>query len=483
MVTSPPRPARTPAPPPAPLIRSKDGASLTQRDAAERKSEGPCVRPRAPPPGAEQRNGLERDPRGEQQEGSGSKRARAPGGQQQNSPLGPKLVETYVQLGARRAEVSGEEEDEEEVKGALELPCPLSAAELLAPEGVFEGAGSEGAPSLLGDGEHPFDAIDLDIVSVLSSPNLLGCGSQGDAPIAGPPQEQSTQYGAQIVVGAQGGERQRRDGSGGGGASEEDEEDDDDLDNYYNFARTVVTEDVMEQLASECFGLDSGEVPTIDQLDGVDDSDSGGGGAGDGGAGGDGGQTPPSPPPPQPPPVPAGRPQPAPSPGKEGEEPGNILPSEIMDFVLKNTSSPPPLPVPPADDPHFPEPPRIQRACGGLCAEPHPAVGGGVVLLNNGGRHVVILKGAEERGSGGDGGPAPTSDPSPRPPEPEAAYVNPQPRAGYGTVLLGAPGPVALLRPPQAPLPSPPPPSPLPVLNLVLGHHEPPVTCLVPVPQ
>ncbi|GCC41626.1 hypothetical protein chiPu_0025775 [Chiloscyllium punctatum] len=452
MVTSPPRPARTPAP----LVRTKDGApSLPHRDAAERKTEGVCTRPRVAPtlPGAEQRNGLEREPLGEPREGSGSRRALPgdAGRQQHSSTLGPKILETLGQFGVRRVEAPGQrrEEEEEEEKGALELPCPpLSAAELLAPGSMFEGGGSEDAPSLLGDGEHPFDAIDLDIVSVLSSPNLLACGGQGDCPVPPPAaQGEIPQPGAAVP--------ERRGRQRGGGASEgeeEDEEDeDDDLDHYYNFARTVVTEEVMEQLASECFGLDSAEVPTIDQLDGVDDSDGGGGEGG----GAEEGRAPPSPP------------QPHQAPPPPSEEPGNILPSEIMDFVLKNTSSPPP-PPPPAGDPHFPEPPRIQRACGGLCAgspplpPPPPQPGGGVVLLNNGGQHVVILKGAEE---------GPTACPQPQPP-----------RAGYGTVLLSTPGPVSLLQPP---------PPPLPVLNLVLGRREtppppplpPPVTRLVPVPR
>ncbi|XP_043541976.1 translation initiation factor IF-2-like [Chiloscyllium plagiosum] len=315
MVTSPPRPARTPAP----LVRSKDGApSLPHRDAAERKTEGACARPRAAPtlPGAEQRNGLEREPRGEPREVPGSRRALPgdAGGQQHGSPLGPKILETLGQFGVRRVEAPGQrrEEEEEEEKGALELPCPpLSAAELLAPGSMFEGAGSEDAPSLLGDGEHPFDAIDLDIVSVLSSPNLLACGAQGDCPAPAPAGQGEIPQPGAAVPERRG--RQRGGGGGGGGASEgeeEDEEDeDDDLDNYYNFARTVVTEEVMEQLASECFGLDSAEVPTIDQLDGVDDSDGGGGEGG----GAEEGRAPPSPPQPHqaplPPPLisPAGR--------------------------------------------------------------------------------------------------------------------------------------------------------------------------------
>ncbi|XP_072423520.1 histone-lysine N-methyltransferase 2B-like [Chiloscyllium punctatum] len=154
MVTSPPRPARTPAP----LVRTKDGApSLPHRDAAERKTEGVCTRPRVAPtlPGAEQRNGLEREPLGEPREGSGSRRALPgdAGRQQHSSTLGPKILETLGQFGVRRVEAPGQrrEEEEEEEKGALELPCPpLSAAELLAPGSMFEGGGQRGRPLAAG---------------------------------------------------------------------------------------------------------------------------------------------------------------------------------------------------------------------------------------------------------------------------------------------------------------------------------------------
>ncbi|XP_072324982.1 histone-lysine N-methyltransferase 2B-like isoform X2 [Scyliorhinus torazame] len=372
----------------------------------------------SPDPCLIQRNGLERDTtasqpsRGEEgeEEGSGgdgeigrslSSRKTGPGlpagpRQQQQGPLKPKIVETYGQFGIRRmeaSELSGRpvvHRRSSPGKDPLELPCPLSAAELLAPgfagDSPDRGRGDAGeVASLLDDGDHPFDSIDIDIVSVLNSPNLLACGAQGETILTESYQDQTLHYGAQIIVGDQ---RESGTGSCKGKypgpvellAVTEEVDDgantsDDDLDNYYNFARTVVTEEVMDQLASECFSLD-GEVPRIDQLDGVDDSADRPAGqkpAKDGGRAGvttvedgtraEGGKEG------------AARDEAenagseplvrtgsadhnggsaskdgeaSPTPGKGAQEPdgiteelGNILPSEIMDFVLKNSSSMP----------------------------------------------------------------------------------------------------------------------------------------------
>ncbi|XP_078063535.1 uncharacterized protein LOC144489541 [Mustelus asterias] len=705
----------------------------------------------SPDPCPVQRNGLEREalacrtPRGEEEEeeegdadgeigrSHGSKKTGAgpvtAPRQPPQSPLKPKIVETYGQFGIRRMEASelgGRPATLRRPAGKepLEIPCPLSAAQLLAPSFAAEspegGRGDAGEePSLLDDGDHPFDSIDIDIVSVLNSPNLLGCGTAGEAILTESYQDQTLHYGAQIIVGDQ-----REPGAapckgkypgavellsataaeGEDGANTSD----DDLDNYYNFARTVVTEEVMDQLASECFGLD-GEVPRIDQLDGVDDSahrppghqpaqDGGQPGTGghkeaEGEAAGSGG--------------PAGDP-PLPSPGKGGPEPeggaaaeelGNILPSEIMDFVLKNSSgispvgegaalqlssppearttftvslppssqlgalhakemevdqppaaaedprrTPPPAeqsnhlstpeksppltltpaggrvtppepepvadggepaprpvqdppeerpPRPPEGDPHFPEPPQIQRVCANLAGEaaelgaerrspgedPAPK---NVILVNKHGQHMVILKSVQDgqaevgraKGAPAPGrslaksasppgqGPTPTplpvrigkapagtaakSAPVPERPaqslktplklvapkfpsdvlssarvppaleqalpsiiqlsKPEVVYINqPPPQQNYGTVLVRAPGPVALLRPPPEVTSLALGPSLLNVVsvqpaatatgqllaqdcrgavgNLVFARREPQVTCIVPISQ
>ncbi|XP_038668949.1 uncharacterized protein LOC119974252 [Scyliorhinus canicula] len=696
----------------------------------------------SPDPCLIQRNGLERDTtasqpsRGEEgeEEGSGgdgeigrshSSRKTGPGlpagpRQQQQGPLKPKIVETYGQFGIRRmeaSELSGRPVVHRRLspgKDPLELPCPLSAAELLAPsfagDSPDRGRGDAGeAASLLDDGDHPFDSIDIDIVSVLNSPNLLACGAQGETILTESYQDQTLHYGAQIIVGDQ-----RESGTGAckgkypvpvelltvteevdDGANSSD----DDLDNYYNFARTVVTEEVMDQLASECFSLD-GEVPRIDQLDGVDDSADrpasqkpakDGGRAGvttvedgtraEGGEEGtardeaesavseplvrtgsadhNGGSA-------------SKDEEASPTPGKGAQEPegiteelGNILPSEIMDFVLKNSSGmptagegteagaalqltappeartnfalslqpspdlgspraketevgqPPPAvhdlrttssstvqnnhvssekrsptitsdgqathaksapgseekgpiqspaqdspkestPQPPDGDPHFPEPPQIQRVCANLAAEApelddqgteKESPGGAqnpapksVILVNKHGHHMVILKSAQDNlaemgkpktataaghsitksGSPPGQGPKPTLQPiavgkapastasriapvperqvqnlktplklvapmvaakfpsdmlaggrmglpiarAPQPldhppqkglagiiqlSKPEVVYINQPTQQNYGAVLVGTPGPVTLLRPPEVP--------------------------------
>ncbi|XP_069796069.1 histone-lysine N-methyltransferase 2B isoform X1 [Narcine bancroftii] len=310
------------------------------------------------------------------------------------------------------------------------------------------------------EGQAAFDGMDADIISAL--PLLRGLRGAVD----GVPAQGRGSLEASL--------RDEEEEEDDDEEEEEEEEEDssgDDLERYYNFARTVVSEEVMEQLATDCFGLDG---PRIDQLDGADDSADGetpSQGAEDESARG---PQPPAPQAPIPPP-------------KEAED---ELPSDIMDFVLKNTSSLPGAPAPlrleavpppfaptspPAfpppsstvGEPQFPDPPRIQR----VCAAPE-----GTLLL-------------------GEPGPchparplAPSSPPSsarPPPPlpllrlaKPEVLYLERSavPPRSYGALLVTPAGPLAMLEPTSLALGGP-------VLNVVSVQPAPVLagTTLAPI--
>uniref|UniRef100_A0A8C8VJV7 [histone H3]-lysine(4) N-methyltransferase n=1 Tax=Pelusios castaneus TaxID=367368 RepID=A0A8C8VJV7_9SAUR len=239
--------------------------------------------------------------------------------------------------------------------------------------------------------------------SLLDEPFQEGAEGRGPCPSPGLP----------LAAPSEDDEEEEEEGAGGAGR-------------YFRFPRTVVT----RELDLAPYPLDL-PLPHIDQLDGVDDGEGEGRGA-------KGKQAEPG--------VEQGPAGPAPPP--------EDLPSEIVDFVLKNLSEgkTPPAPEPsvngsepgPAPDPArtlgwVPGSPGV-RVLGTEAPAP-PKPGSKVILVNKLGQVFVKMQGGEEVPMGG--GPERPGTPTKLGPA-----LSPQPPAGLGTVIFRAAAPLGLARTP-----------------------------------
>ncbi|XP_074837483.1 histone-lysine N-methyltransferase 2B [Carettochelys insculpta] len=211
----------------------------------------------------------------------------------------------------------------------------------------------------------------------------------------------------------------------GPGPSDEDEEEEEDgaggAGRYFRFPRTVVT----RELDLPPYPLDL-PLPHIDQLDGVDDGEGEGRGAS------------------------AKRAEPGAEQGSGGPAPPpEDLPSEIVDFVLKNLaegkapeasvngSEAGPAPEPPPAVGWVPGSPGV-RVLGPEVPTP-PRPGSKVILVNKLGQVFVKMQGEEAVGGGLEGlGPPAKSSPA----------LPPQPPPSLGTVVFRAAAPLGVARSP-----------------------------------